>query len=95
MTTQLTDSLGATWTYHPEFDQWETDDDMNDTECDGCGGASTQDMDDFLEYIVSDLRSALLSQAQASPGIRTQQLEADLESHCAALRTQLLGLRTA
>ena len=96
MTTQLTDSLGATWTYYPQYDQWETEDDMNDTEtdCEGCGGSATQDMGDFLEYILDDLKSELRSQAQRQ-GVPAQQLEADLESHCEALRTRLLALRTA
>ena len=97
MTTQLTDSLGATWTYYPQYDQWETEDDRNDTEtdCEGCGGPSTLDMDDFLEYILEDLKSALLSGARLQPQLAAQQLEADLEGHCAALRSRLLALRTA
>lgn len=107
MTTQLTDSLGATWTYYPEFDQWETDDDRNDTECDGCGGASTLDMDDFLEHILEDLKSELRSQFRSLlasaqrpwiPGGRgkaARQLETDLASQGAALQTRLLSLRTA
>jgi len=57
MTTQLTDSLGATWTYLPRHDQWETDDDMNHTECEGCHSSSTLDLDDFIEYIMEDRRA--------------------------------------
>ena len=59
MTTQLTDSLGATWTYLPKHDQWETDDDMNHTECEGCHSSSTLDMDDFIEYILEDRKAHL------------------------------------
>ena len=69
---------------------------MNDTECDECGGASTLDMEDFLDYILDDMKSELRSQAQVQPWCTDQQqLEVDLERHCAALRTQLLDLRTA
>lgn len=57
MTTQLTDSLGATWTYLPRYDQWETADDMNHTECEGCQSSSTLDMDDFIDHILEDRRA--------------------------------------
>ena len=90
MTTQLTDSLGATWTYSPEFDQWETEDDMNETECEGCDSSSTLDMDDFLDYITEDLKAEFLSRA-ALLHLRPDPTE--LPRLCERLRGQLLGLR--
>ena len=90
MTTQLTDSLGATWTYHREFDQWETDDDGNETEWEGCDSSSTLDMADFLEYIVEDLKAEFLSQTRS---LGQQPDPQELPRLCAQLRSQLLGLR--
>ena len=91
MTTQLTDSLGATWTYHREFDQWETEEDMNETEWEGCDGGSTLDMDDFIDYAIEDLKGEFLSRT-ALLHLRPDPTE--LPQLCEQLRGQLLGLRT-
>lgn len=93
MSTQLTDSLGATWTYLPEFDQWETEEDMIETEWEGCDGSSTLDMDDFIDYVIEDLKAEFLSRAQEK--ISGPVDPADLPRLCAQLRERLLALRTA
>ena len=96
MSTQLTDSLGATWTYLPEYDQWETEEEMNETEWEGCDGGSTLDMDDFIDYAIEDLKAEFLSRAQELPWMVARPADpTDLPRLCAQLREQLLALRNA